>query len=55
VASEQIVLPQAGSLELLPTYENHTNRYLGDDGVDYVPNCCGDGWNMRLIASPKSG
>lgn len=33
-----VVLPQAGSLENLPTYENHTNRYLGDDGLDLIPD-----------------
>jgi hypothetical protein len=36
VTGGQIILPQAGSLENLPTYENHTNRYLGDDGVELV-------------------
>ena len=41
VVSENIaantILPQAGSLENLPTYENHTNRYLGDDGLELIP------------------
>lgn len=32
----EIILPQAGNLETLPTFENHTNRYLGEDGVDFV-------------------
>jgi len=31
------ILPQAGTLEGLPTYENHTNRYLGDDGLEIIP------------------
>lgn len=33
---EDIVLPQSGNLGLLPTYENHTNRYLGSDGIDFL-------------------
>ena len=36
VTSGSVVLPQSGTLETLPTYENHTNRYLGDDGTDFV-------------------
>lgn len=38
VSNEYTVLPQAGSLELLPTYENHTNRYLGVDGLQFLPD-----------------
>ncbi len=30
------VLPHAGSIGLLPTYENHTNRYLGSDGISVL-------------------
>lgn len=33
---QSVVLPQAGSLESLPTFENHTNRYLGLDGVEFL-------------------
>lgn len=33
---EGTVLPQAGNLELLPTYENRTNRYLGADGLNFL-------------------
>ncbi|WP_420640464.1 DNA translocase FtsK [Candidatus Leptofilum sp.] len=36
VSEGQTILPQAGHLETLPTYENHTNRYLGDDGVEFI-------------------
>lgn len=32
----EIKLPQAGYMGLLPTYENHTNRYLGNDGIDFI-------------------
>ena len=28
------VLPCSGSIEMLPTFENKTNRYLGDDGIE---------------------
>lgn len=31
-------LPQSGTIELLPTYENKTNRYLGLDGLETIPN-----------------
>jgi hypothetical protein len=34
----RVELPQAGSYELLPTYENRTNRYLGNDGLDFLSN-----------------
>lgn len=30
------VLPCSGSIEMLPTFENKTNRYLGDDGTQAV-------------------
>ena len=33
-----IILPCSGSLQMLPTYENSTNRYLGDDGLDSIPD-----------------
>lgn len=33
---ESVVLPLAGSLMTLPTFENKTNRYLGSDGSDYL-------------------
>jgi DNA segregation ATPase FtsK/SpoIIIE, S-DNA-T family len=32
----RITLPQAGSIETLPIYENRTNRYLGNDGVEFL-------------------
>jgi hypothetical protein len=35
---KRVELPQAGSYELLPTYENHTNRYLGNDGLSFLSN-----------------
>lgn len=35
-SANNIVLPQAGTVEGLPTYENHTNRYLGKDAVDFI-------------------
>ncbi|KYH30632.1 FtsK/SpoIIIE domain-containing protein [Neomoorella mulderi] len=35
--NQTLVLPQAGSLETLPTFENDTNRYLGSDGVEFLP------------------
>ena len=34
--SEDRVLPYSGSIEMLPTFENKTNRYLGDDGTESV-------------------
>ena len=34
--SDARVLPQAGSYEGLPTYENRTNRYLGADGTEFL-------------------
>lgn len=30
------ILPYSGNIEMLPTFENKTNRYLGNDGVDSV-------------------
>ena len=30
-------LPCSGSIEMLPTYENKTNRYLGYDGTEAIP------------------
>jgi hypothetical protein len=35
-APEPVMLPQSGALNTLPTYENRTNRYLGNDGIDLV-------------------
>lgn len=32
--SEDKVLPCSGSIEMLPTFENKTNRYLGSDGTE---------------------
>ena len=29
-------MPQAGSIETLPIYENRTNRYLGTDGIEFL-------------------
>lgn len=34
--SEDRVLPCSGSIEMLPTFENKTNRYLGNDGTEAV-------------------
>lgn len=31
--SDDKVLPCSGNIEMLPTFENKTNRYLGDDGT----------------------
>ena len=33
---ENKVLPCSGNIEMLPTYENKTNRFLGDDGTSAV-------------------
>lgn len=33
-----IILPCSGCLQMLPTFENSTNRYLGDDGLDSIPD-----------------
>lgn len=35
-SSEDRVLPCSGSVEMLPTFENKTNRYLGNDGTESV-------------------
>ncbi len=34
--TQPLILPLAGSLFELPAYENHTNKYLGCDGLDYL-------------------
>ncbi len=34
--SEDRVLPCSGSIEMLPTFENKTNRYLGNDGTESI-------------------
>lgn len=34
--SEDRVLPCSGSIEMLPTFENKTNRYLGNDGIESI-------------------
>jgi hypothetical protein len=34
--NENVVLPLSGSINGLPTFENKTNRYLGNDGVEYL-------------------
>lgn len=46
----RITLPQAGSLESLPIYENRTNRYLGNDGVEFL----GDLLRSWLAFAPYS-
>ena len=35
-SSEDRVLPCSGSIEMLPTFENKTNRYLGNDGTESI-------------------
>ena len=35
-ASDDKVLPCSGNIEMLPTFENKTNRYLGDDGTQSI-------------------
>lgn len=35
-STEDRVLPCSGSIEMLPTFENKTNRYLGNDGTESV-------------------
>lgn len=35
-SSDDKVLPCSGNIEMLPTFENRTNRYLGDDGTQSV-------------------
>ena len=34
--SDDKVLPCSGTIEMLPTFENKTNRYLGDDGTQSI-------------------
>lgn len=34
---EDLTLPCSGNIEMLPSYENKTNRYLGDDGILAIP------------------
>lgn len=34
--SDDRVLPCSGNIEMLPTFENKTNRYLGDDGTEAI-------------------
>ena len=34
--TEDRVLPCSGSVEMLPTFENKTNRYLGNDGTESI-------------------
>ncbi len=34
--TEERILPCSGSVEMLPTFENKTNRYLGNDGTESV-------------------
>ena len=33
---DNVELPYSGNVEMLPAYENKTNRYLGKDGIDCV-------------------
>ncbi len=35
-SSDDKVLPCSGNIEMLPTFENKTNRYLGDDGTQSI-------------------
>ena len=35
-STEDKVLPCSGNIEMLPTFENKTNRYLGDDGTESI-------------------
>lgn len=35
-SSEDKILPCSGNIEMLPTFENKTNRYLGNDGTEAV-------------------
>lgn len=45
---QPVILPQAGTIESLPTFENHTNRYLGADGIELLPDIL----KRFLIANP---
>lgn len=33
---DSTVLPLSGTVGSVPTFENHTNRYLGTDGLDFI-------------------
>ena len=35
---KDLILPCSGSIQMLPTYENSTNRFLGDDGLEAIPD-----------------
>ena len=35
-SQEDKVLPCSGNIEMLPSFENKTNRYLGDDGTESI-------------------
>lgn len=35
-STEDRVLPFSGNIEALPTFENKTNRYLGNDGIECI-------------------
>ena len=35
---KDVILPCSGSIQMLPTYENSTNRFLGDDGLEAIPD-----------------
>lgn len=35
---KDVLLPCSGSIQMLPTYENSTNRFLGDDGLEAIPD-----------------
>lgn len=35
-SQEDKILPCSGNIEMLPTFENKTNRYLGDDGTQSI-------------------
>ena len=37
-SEKDLVLPCSGSIQMLPTYENSTNRFLGDDGLEVIPD-----------------
>lgn len=36
ITDDEKVLPCSGNIEMLPTFENKTNRYLGDDGTQSI-------------------
>ena len=33
---DEVTLPCSGSIDMLPSFENKTNRYLGDDGIESI-------------------